>query len=502
MRTPLEQRVLASIRQSRMLTAGDRVGVAVSGGTDSVALLRILESLRAELGITLLVVHFDHCLRGAESEADARFVDNVANASGLEFVLARENVAAAASQRGWNLEDAGRRLRYAFFQKLVEEGRATRIAVAHTADDQAETVLAHLVRGTGLSGLAGIFPCTGPVVRPLLEFRRRDLREYLESRGECWREDPSNRDTERLRARIRQQFLPVLERDFSHAIVDHLCDLSRFARDEESFWGAIVEKCFHARVKCTEDSLAIGIGDMLLPVGPLALPLPTHANVASEKAVDPPVSRALTARLIRRLYEGLRGDHRDLQAGHVEALIHLATECTSGKRVDLPGGIIAERVFDEIVFSHRARANVEGAARETNATENAYQYEVKVPERGATVVTVPELGTSFRLKVIDWASVARETIRDRAVLDAALLRAPVILRNWRPGDAYRPSGRRQSRKLKEMFLAKRIPSLERAKWPVMESGGRVIWARGMPAADEFCAREGTERGLVIEEDGA
>jgi tRNA(Ile)-lysidine synthetase-like protein len=182
--------------------------------------------------------------------------------------------------------------------------------------------------------------------------------------------------------------------------------------------------------------------------------------------------------------------------------MHLATECTSGKRMDLPGGIIAERVFDELVFSHRARAIVEGAARETNPAENTYQYLVNVPERGATVVTVPELGTSFRLKVIDWASPARETIRDHAVLDAALLRAPVILRNWRPGDAYRPSGRHQPKKLKEMFLARRIPSRDRAKWPVMESGGRVIWARGMPAADDYCARKGTQRGLVIEEDRA
>lgn len=500
MRTPLEQRVLASIRQSRMLTAGDRVGVAVSGGADSVALLRLLESQRAELGIILLVVHFDHCLRGAESEADVRFVTDLAKSSGLEFVLGREDVGAAASRQGWNLEDAGRRLRYAFFQKLVEESRATRIAVAHTADDQAETVLAHLVRGTGLSGLAGIFPSTGPVVRPLLKFRRQELREYLEARCESWREDPMNRDTERLRARIRLRLLPVLERDFSPAIVDHLCDLSRFAREEESFWNAVVERIFQMRVKRTEDSLTVGISDLLSPFGALALPV--RANPASEEATEPAASRALTARLIRRLFEGLRGDHRDLEAGHVEALIHLAKECTSGKRVDLPGGIIAERVFDELVFSHRARSNSGNPARETNPAENTYQYVVNVPERGATVVTVPELGTSFRLKVIDWASPARETIGDHAVLDAALLRAPVILRNWRPGDAYRPSGRRQPKKLKEMFLARRIPSRDRAKWPVMESGGRVIWARGMPAADDYCVREGTERGLLIEEDGA
>src|SRR5271163_590237 len=158
MRTPFEQSVLDSIRASRLLVAGDRVGVAVSGGGDSVALLRLLETLRTELGIGLLVVHFDHGLRGAESDKDARFVADLAGSIGMEFVLGREDVAAAAAQHGWNLEDAGRRLRYAFFRRLVEEGRATRIAVAHSADDQAETVLAHIMRGTGPSGLAGIHP--------------------------------------------------------------------------------------------------------------------------------------------------------------------------------------------------------------------------------------------------------------------------------------------------------------------------------------------------------
>ena len=135
--TPLEQRVLESLRRTRMLAPGDRVGVAVSGGADSVALLRLLENLRGELGITLVVVHFDHLLRGAESDADAEFVADLARARGFDWIVDREDVSAAAARNKWNLEDAARRLRYAFFERVVEEGRATRIAVAHTADDQA-----------------------------------------------------------------------------------------------------------------------------------------------------------------------------------------------------------------------------------------------------------------------------------------------------------------------------------------------------------------------------
>jgi len=495
MLTPLEQAALETIRRSRMLAPGDRVGVAVSGGADSVALLRILENLRDDLGITLLVVHFNHQLRGAESEVDAEFVAGLARESGLEFVLAREDVAKAAQERGWNLEDAARRLRYAFFQRVIEEGRATRIAVAHTADDQAETVLAHVFRGTGLTGLAGIHPQVGSVVRPLLETRRKELREFLQERGQCWREDATNRDVRRLRARVREQLLPVLERDFSPAIVAHLCNLARFAREEEAFWSALVEDCFLTRSKQAGDTVSIAIHVLLEPLGPRARLHPSvkaQTNLAS--------SRALTERLIRRLYQELRGDCRDLAAGHVEQVIRLATQSSSGRRIDLPGGIVAERAFDEITFSPQNPSRPYVPVQETIPQPNAYQYVVSLPDRGTTTVSIPELGTSFRLKVIDWPSAERDTKREGKVLDAALLRTPLILRNWRPGDAYRPHGRRQSLKLKQMFLAGRVPGHERAGWPVLESDGQVIWARGMPPAEGFCAREGTQRGVVIEED--
>ena len=246
MRTALEQRVLDFIRRSRMMSAGDRVGVAVSGGADSVALLRLLESLRHELGVTLLVLHLDHMLRGTESDADARFVEELARASGPEYIKAREDVRAAATDNGLNLEEAARRLRYGFFERVLADQRAARIAVAHTADDQAETVLGHIMRGTGLTGLASIYPIVespsgGSIVRPLLQIRRHELRDYLQARRQEWREDATNMDQTRLRARIRAQLVPVLERDFSSGIVQHLGDLARFAREEESFWSALVE---------------------------------------------------------------------------------------------------------------------------------------------------------------------------------------------------------------------------------------------------------------------
>ena len=473
------------------------MGVAVSGGADSVALLRLLHRLRDDLGITLAVVHFDHALRGAESETDAAFVAELARVLNLEFLAAREDVGAEAARQGWNLEDAGRRLRYAFFERVIGEGAVTHIAVAHTADDQAETLLAHVIRGTGPTGLAGIYPVAGAIVRPLLGTRREILREYLRANGQTWREDSTNRDLRRTRARIREQLLPVLERDFSGAIVEHLSELARLAREERNFWDALVEDRVRALARIDEEGIRIAVEALL---GPLTQRTSRLENPAPAKGNEFGPWRVLTERLVRRLYEVVRGNRRELGADHVEQVIHLASGSSSGHHVELPGGIIVRRIFSELIFS-RSAAIRQSCGNGTAKQVNAYQYVLNLPLCGTATVSIPELGKCFRLKVIDWPVTESDTKRDANALDADLLRSPLILRNWRPGDAYRPRGRRHELKLKNMFLAGRVPSGARAAWPVLESGGRVIWAQGMPAAEDFRARENTRTGVVIEEEG-
>ncbi len=472
-----------------MLAPGDRAGIAVSGGADSVALLRLLEILRDRLGIAVLVVHFNHKLRGAESDADAEFVAKLAQARGLECIVGFEDVAAAAAAHKWNLEDAARRLRYTFFERLVAEGRATRIVVAHTADDQAETVLAHILRGTGPAGLAGIYPMVGSVVRPLLGVRREELRKHLRGLGQSWREDATNRDLNKQRARIREHLLPLLERDFSPRAVDRLAGLAGLAREEQVFWSALVEDRFRALVRADKGKFEVRIHDLLAP-----LDLSNRSMPAA-----PAADRALTERLIRRIYHELRGSLAGLGAVHVQQVIRLASASASGRRAELPGGVVVERSFGGLIFRRAQGTGRAARLEETGAQPSAYLYVVSLPSHGVATISVPELNSRFCLKVIDWSVSERDTKRDSAALDAELLREPLVLRNWRPGDAYRPRGRRQTKKLKEMFLAGRVPSRDRAGWPVLESGGRVVWARGLPPAEEFCAREGTQAGLVIEE---
>ena len=207
-RTPL-QSVLVYIRRQGLLHAGDRLGVAVSGGADSVALLRIMLELRQELGIVLSIVHFNHKLRGAEADTDEKFVTQLAHRHDLELHVSSSNVAAHARSQHLSLEAAARQLRYQYFRQLLEKKRLNRIATGHTLDDQAETVLLRIIRGAGTRGLAGVYPqllvygSQFSVIRPLLQTRRKLLETYLGEIGQDWREDSSNRDLRHARNRVR-----------------------------------------------------------------------------------------------------------------------------------------------------------------------------------------------------------------------------------------------------------------------------------------------------------
>lgn len=491
MSLPLVTLLKNRIKRDGMVRAGDRVAVAVSGGADSVALLRLLEELHENLGVTLCVAHFNHQLRGRDSDADEKFVEALAHQRGIEFVVGRGNVSAAAKRHGWNLEDAARRLRYEFFSKLAANGDVARVATAHTADDQAETVLARLIRGTGLAGLSAIYPVRDTIIRPLLEVRREELRDYLCSIRQEWREDLSNADTRRLRARVRQLLLPQIERNFSPAIVAALGGLAELAWDDERFWQLLVKERCNCIVKRAAGEDRVLVTDILWPMGTARL------RDTGEFAGRNPF-RALTQRIIRQLFADISKERGELSRKHVEQVIRLAEAGSSGREVELPGGARVRREFDQLVFSGAGPAPVEKTA---SSPKTSYAYAVDVPKRGSTTITVAELGKRFRLKVIDWPMRERETNRRGVILDAERLRSPVVLRSWKPGDAYLPSGRRQKRKLSRMLIAGRVAGAQRSLWPVLTSEGRIAWADRMPPAEEFSTSEATRTGLWILEDG-
>ena len=473
-----------------MLRPGDRVGVAVSGGADSVALLLLLLELREKLGIVLSVVHFNHKLRGKASDADEQFVRKLAAKHGLDFHSAFLYVAKKAKKERANLEDAARRARYDYFRSLAESGACTRVAVAHTADDQAETVLAHLLRGTGITGLGGIHPVAGPVVRPLLDFRRSELRAYLQDRKQTWREDLTNRDTRRMRVRIRKKLLPLLEKQFQPEIVGHLVTLANLAREDEAFWDAITEERVRALAQKSDGQAQIAVKDLFKPWKEENLN--TENGETTESLEE---TRALSKRMVRRIVKEVKPRAGQLGARHVEAVLGLARSGQSGSALSLPGGVKVRRERDTLVFCGI------GPAGEEAGCDAACEYEYKIdPANDTQLARVPELGCAFRFRVIDWPPKRGETNDMGTVLDRHRLRAPLVLRNWRPGDRLRPVGHRIAHKLKRLLNEKHVNRWERDGWPVLTSGGVLAWARGFHVAAEFAADERTRSGMVIAEE--
>jgi len=498
MNKEIHKRVCETIARHAMIRPGDRVGVGVSGGADSVALLRILADLRAQLGIALVVLHFHHQLRGAEADEDERFVKALAAELKLELEAGRADVAREARCRGWNLEDAARRLRYQFFASVAEARSLDRVAVAHTADDQAETVLSHLLRGTGLTGLAGIYPVAGRIIRPLLGLRRQELRQWLTDLQQPWREDTSNQDTARTRARIRHRLIPLLERDFDSAAVARLSRLAAHAREDEAYWQALENERFDAFIsRESSGAISVSIADLLSPSPGLASSV--H-SAASDSTLPSSATIALTRRLVRRIFVELRGSRQQLTSRHVESVLDLATKSQSGARVELPE-VSVERVFDRVNFTRRSLPADGSKKIEKDRENRGFAYTVERPEHMESAsIVVTEIHRRFNLKVVDWPPRPSDTVFSSGALDFDRVQWPLVLRNWHAGDSYRPYGSRRARKLKRLLLEARIARRARESWPVLTSESKVIWTSGYPVAEELAARPETRTGLVIGEE--
>jgi tRNA(Ile)-lysidine synthase len=324
----------------------------------------------------------------------------------------------------------------------------------------------------------------------LLQVRRAELRDYLKARAQDWREDPSNRDVTRLRARFRHTILPVLERELQPAIVEHLGRVARLAREDESFWSVLVAERINALTRRDNDRIGIRRDDLLAP-----------ASFLPASAVE--AQRALSQRMVRGIVAGLSGPPRQLTERHVAQVLHVAEKSQSGHRTEIPRAM-AERDFDWIWFAPASEAAAQEAAtsglesKRVSSQTSDFERVVRLGAAGEeTAVAVPEIGRRISLKVIDWPPKASETSLGDASMDVALLQAPLLLRNWRPGDCFRPQGRRHSLKLKQFLRERRVALRDRRAWPVLTSAGSVVWTRGLPAAVEVVPGRMTRAAVMI-----
>ena len=521
----LAERVLVHIRREELLRAGDRLGIAVSGGIDSVALLRLLIELSHELGIVLSVVHFNHKLRRAESDADQEFVAGLAREHGLEFSAACGDAAQLAAGQHSGLEAAARELRYGFFRELLGSGQGVeidlspqfsptalnKIATGHTLDDQAETVLMRLIRGTGLRGLGGIHPRIvvedgdgehhGEIVRPLLRIRRRELERYLGDLKQTWREDSTNADSGFTRNRVRKLVLPLLEREFNPAVAEGLAELAEIARDEEDYWeneisgwlGTVVQ---WSRPEWTRGLPGFDDSPELVriqtshpkPPSPellegIAQPGPALMNASVSRPWLLTEPKAVQRRVVKAIGEqaGI-----PLEFKHIEEILRFAAEDgPSGKELSLPLGWKIVREPESVVF-------VTPDLRRQERIPD-YEYTLAVPGR----VRVPELGVGIEAL---WAPSEAHgaEYNPQQLLRAEMLPKRLVVRNWRPGDRFWPAHTKEPKKIKELLQERHVPQPERRLWPVAVSGDEIVWMRGFPVPARLLAKAGPEALLIQE----
>jgi tRNA(Ile)-lysidine synthase len=432
-----------------LLKPGMRLAVGVSGGADSVALLRALDARRGELGLVLSVAHLHHGLRGAEADADRLFVQTLAAGLALDFHEARVDVGAEANAARESIEEAARRLRYGWFRQLMAAGTVDAVATAHTRDDQAETVCAKFLRGAWTEGLSGVHPrvdfAEGRVVRPLLRATRIEVEAYLTALGQRWREDASNRDAAFTRNRIRHELLPVLEA-WNPQIREHLAQTAVLARDEEAWWDAELAR----------------VAPQILLSG---RPVRGGGRASGEVlAVDRTRLAALAPALQRRLLRlaaARMGVRLDFQT--TEALRALALEGRSGQRQELPQGLRAERTPREL------RLTVEAVS--AGAAEAIPEYDSEVPGE----IVAPAFGICLRLEITG------TPVEGGSGVPAA---PRGTLRNWRPGDRVRLRYSSGPRKVKEVLERLRVTGSSRAVWPVLEFAGKIIWMKGVELEPE------------------
>lgn len=423
-----ERKVFNFIKENRMIDPEDSIVLGVSGGVDSVCLFELLLKYRAECPFRLTVVHINHGIREDAAE-DARFVEKLCADRDIPFVLFETDIHALASEEKCSVEDAGRRFRYACFEQVRAERAATKIAVAHNANDRAETVLLHLFRGTGLRGLRGIEPKRDNIIRPLLVLERSEIEGYVSENGISYREDSTNQTDDYARNRVRHHLLPLAEKEVSGNAVEHLCRTAQYAAEAENFLAELTARAYDACVK--------------------------ESYVEVESFLSQP--DILRKRVLLALLERLSPTGKDIGTVHVEEAYELFTQ-EGNRRITLPFGITLRRSYDKVWY---AEPETEG-------------------EDSLSKVTLQKIsiaqGTSFpQNSYTKW-------------FDYDKIVEPVEVRFRKTGDYLTIAdgkGGMRHKSLKEYMITEKIPAERRDSIPVVASGSHILWLVGYRISEYF-----------------
>jgi tRNA(Ile)-lysidine synthase len=505
-KTKLESKVIDFIQLYSLIPRKELVVVGVSGGADSVCLLHVLAKWRKGLGIKLHIAHLNHQLRGVESEADAEYVSNLAGSLSIPVTIDRQDVAAHRTERNCSIEEAARELRYAFLARVAGEVGANRIAIGHTRDDQVETILMHILRGTGIIGLCGLAPCSpmaydsqgmsspgSPlslrakrsnllVIRPLLDITREETTSYCQEHQLDPRIDSSNLSPSFFRNRLRLHLLPLL-RQYNPRIDQALLRLADIAKEDS----ALIEQ------------QASGLWDEVARQ--------ENNTIYLDKKQIAGLPIALQRHLLRVAVTKLAGDVRDIEASHIEAARSLLNKQAS-KRISLPHGFICHGGYNELAIT-RLPPVIAGEARQSQLPPCPFpplpgEFPLKVPGQTALpgwkviATIVRERGASLPSRGAPGTSEGTCQSNLVAHFDLQKTGTTLFVRQRRPGDRFQPLGMNMPKKLYEFMVDAKIPRSWRGRIPIVCSPQQIIWVVGWRIDDRVKTTEASKEILRLE----
>jgi tRNA(Ile)-lysidine synthase len=442
-----------------MVDNGSRILIGLSGGADSVCLLHVLTMLRQKYLISLHALYIDHGLRPGETDREIQFCCKICEQHETPFLTKSVDVKSYAKTGKLNMQEAARLLRYRTYEETAYEINANKIALGHTADDQAETILMRLFRGSGPTGLAGIPPVRKNIIRPLIEIERKDIENFLGSEGINFITDSSNAKKDYLRNRVRLSLMPIL-REFNPDITGTLSKTAAIFREEERYFEILVTKTLMKLIsRKTETRIEL----FLTPF----------------EIMDKVIMRRVLRRAIDET-KGLRG----VSFIHIEDMVNLIKTGSPGDRIYLPGGIRVIKDYSTLILTSEAPLTLssytltipgETILKEAGVLIKASEAEIQQPE-------------AFEQGI--WKS--------HGIFDADTIRLPLTARPRNDGDFFYPLGFGKRKKLQDFFVDQKVPRDERNRIPLIVSGGNILWVVGHRADDRFKVTEKTKRVLKLE----
>ena len=455
----MKNRVLENIRRYNLIENGDNIIIGLSGGPDSMALLYVLLDID-EIDFNIYIAHVNHGVRGKEALEDEKFVRDLAKKLKLPYYSTRVNMDEYAKEKGLSSEEAGRELRYGFFRKIATELGGGKIAVAHNKNDQAETLLMRLFRGTGVDGLCGMDFISQDIIRPILNIERIEIEKYLEDRNIETRLDKTNLETIYNRNKIRLELIPYIEENFNPNIIDALWRTSRIANIDNEFLELYTKKSYDKMVKKARENSII---------------LDRNSFSKEEKSIQ--------QRIIRNVIIYINGSVQGLTEQHISNILELFIEGGTGKSIDIIDNIVAKTSYDNLIIEKKKEIEIRD-----------YIYEI--PIGGSTYVEKLGLKISTEIISIDNLNIYTGN-RFIKYFDYDKINKGLYIRNRKAGDRFVPYGMKGNKKLKDYFIDEKIPKEKRDLIPILVDEGNILWIVGYRISDLYKITDATETVLKI-----